>query len=225
MFKSLAGMFDRFRSLEVRGLEGVTKPSEHFGLRDNKWSEVEKYANGLPWDFPLGQIGPDDVSNAGGDRTSLVAQLNHWKEYRKLQEQNLDTFADIQAERLTTAKAVLAARYADAQNDSKLNDAVYKHTSQMGVLAQKNLNSEELARLQMELGIKLEGHKHNLNRDYEQAQFGEQTSLESTRLEVRKTSLVDRYRSMRQQALTPSQKEETYAPTPGRVLRFGRRAS
>ena len=224
MFKNL-NFLNPFKSLTVRGLDAPTKPAAYFGLSDNKWSEVENFANGLPWDFPLGQLTAQDVNDAKGDRTSLLAQLDNWREYAKTQEQNLETFAEIQAQRLELSKSVLSARFKDAQNDAKLNDAVYKHASQMGVLHQKNLNARELAELQMKLGIQLENHKHNNNREFEGAQFGEQTSLETTRLGTRKSSLVERYRTMREQAINPSQKEETYVPTPGRVLRFGRRAS
>lgn len=229
LFRNLSSVFgiliNQFRSLEVNGIEGASQPSEHFGLSAHRWSEVERFANGLPWNFPLGQLSAQDVNDAKGDRTSLVAQLDYWREYRKTQEQNLETFGEIQKERLDLGKSVLGARYADAQNDAKMAEAVYKHAAQMGVLQQRNLNAQELAQLQMDLGIRLENHKHQNNRDYEQAQFGEQTGLETTRLNTRKTSLVDRYRSMREQAQNPSQKEETFVPTPGRVLRFGRRAS
>lgn len=224
MFKNL-NFSNPFKSLTVKGLGNTPRPTAHFGLADNRWSEVEKFANGLPWDFPMGQLSAQDVNDAKGDRTSLLAQLDNWREYAKTQEQNLETFAEIQAQRLELSKSVLSSRFKDAQNDAKLNDAVHKHASQMGVLQQKNLNARELAELQMKLGIQLENHKHNNNRDFEQSQFGEQTKLETTRLGTRKTSLVDRYKSMREQAFNPSQKEETYVPTPGRVLRFNRRAS
>lgn len=224
MFKNLS-FFNPFRSLTVKGLDTPTSPAAHFGLPDNRWSEVENFANGLPWDFPMGQLSPQDVNDAKGDRTSLLAQLDNWREYAKTQEQNLETFAEIQAQRLGLAKSVLSARFADAQSDAKLNDAIYKHGSQMGILQQKNVNARELAELQMSLGVKLENHKHQNNRSFEQSQFGEQTQLETARLETRKTSLVERYRQQRMQAQNPTQREETYIPTSGRVLRFGRRAS
>ena len=224
MFKGLS-FSNPFKSLTVKGLGDTPRSTAHFGLSDNRWSEVEKFANGLPWDFPLGQLSAQDVNDAKGDRASLLAQLDNWREYGKTQEQNLETFAEIQGQRLELSKSVLSARYKDAQTDAKLNDAVYKHTAQMGILQQRNLNARELADLQMGLGIDLENHKHGNNRSFEQSQFGEQSQLETTRLETRKNSLVDRYRAMREQAKNPSQKEETYVPTAGRVLRFGRRAS
>lgn len=224
MFKNL-NFLNPFKSLTVKGLGDTPRTSAHFGLVDNKWSEVENFANGLPWDFPMGQLTQSDVQDAKGFKDSLTSQLSHWREYAKTQEQNLETFAEIQAQRLELSKSVLNARFKDAQNDAKLNDAVYKHASQMGVLQQKNLNARELAELQMQLGVKLENHKHNNNRDFEQSQFGEQTQLESTRLETRKTSLVERYRQQREQAKNPTVRESLYEPTPGRVLRFGRRAS
>jgi hypothetical protein len=223
MFKNL-NFLNPFKSLTVKGLGDTPTPTAHFGLTDNRWSEVERFANGLPWDFPMGQLTAQDVNDAKGDRTSLLAQLDNWREYAKTQEQNLETFAEVQAQRLGLAKSVLSARFTEAQTDAKLNDAIYKHGSQMGILQQKNFNARELAELQMSLGVKLENHKHNNNRDFEQAQFGEQGQLESTRLETRKTSLVDRYRQQREQAKNPTQREETYTPTSGRVLRFGRRA-
>lgn len=224
MFKNL-NFLNPFKSLTVKGLGDTPRTSAHFGLVDNRWAEVENFANGLPWDVPLGQLTAQDVNDAKGDRTSLLTQLDNWREYAKTQEQNLETFAEIQTQRLGLAKSVLSSRFADAQNDSKLNEAIYKHASQMGILQQKNVNARELAELQMSLGVKLENHKHNNNRSFEQSQFGEQTQLETTRLETKKTSLVDRYRQQREQAKNPSQREETYAPTSGRVLRFGRRAS
>ncbi|BAS55335.1 hypothetical protein NIES2135_53820 [Leptolyngbya boryana NIES-2135] len=225
MFKSLAGLagaFNRFKSLTVVGLNG--EQSEPFGMSGSKWSDVEKFANGLPWDFPMGELSAQTVNDAKGDRVSLQAQLEYWKEYRRTQEQNLETFAEIQKEKLELGKSVLSARYNDAQNDLKLSEAVYKHNSQMGILQRRNANAEHLARLQMELGIKLEDHKHNNNRDFEQAQFGEQAGLETARLTARKASLVDRYRALREQAANPTQKEPSFAPTPGRVIRFGRKA-
>lgn len=224
MFKNL-NFLNPFKSLTVKGLGDTPRTSAHFGLADNKWDKVEEYARGLPWDFPLGQISAQDVNDAKGDQTTLLAQAEFWKEYAKTQEKNLDTFADIQTQRVELSKAVMAARYAEAIRDGKLNEAVYAHASKMGIVQQKNVNARSLAELQMDLGIKLENHRHNNNRDFEQAQFGEQSQLEGVKLGVRKTTLVERFQALRGQATSPSQREETYVPTPGRVLRFGRRAS
>ena len=196
-----------------------------FGLPGSQWGEVEEFTRSLPWDFPMGTLSESDVNNCLADQALLKQQLAHWQKYGALQEANLETYNDIQAEKLKTAKAVLAARATAAGTDLKLNEAVYGHQGKMQVLGTQNLNAQALEALRAELGIDLENHRHQNSRSLLGTEFGEKKGLNDTQTQHKRRTILDRFQQLRGNVTDPQQNEPKYQPTPGRVFKFERRAS
>jgi hypothetical protein len=196
-----------------------------FGLPDSQWHQVEEFTRSLPWDFPMGTLSESDVNNCLADQALLKKQLAHWQKYGALQEANLETYNDIQAEKLKTAKAVLAARATAAGTDLKLNEAVYVHQGKMEVLGAQNANAQALEALRAELGIGLEHHRYQNSRSLLDTEFGQKRGLNDVQTQHKRKTILERYQQLRGNVADPQQNEPKYQATPGRVFRFERRTA
>jgi hypothetical protein len=217
--------FNLFKSFSVSGLSGDPAPTKTFGLPDNQWGEIESLTTGLPWDMKFGMLNAADINNAKGDLEAMQAQLAYWKEYGKTQRQTLDTYEDVKAEQVSLAKATMQSRKTHAALDLKASEAYYGHQAGMAIAGQQNTNAADLARLQQQLGIKLENHRHGLNKRFLHDEYGQERGLADERYNQKRRSLVDRYRSKLEGIRNPVQRESEFSPTPGRVLKFGRRSA
>jgi hypothetical protein len=217
--------FNQFRDFSVDGLDGGGRSVDRFGLKDHHWGEIEKLAEGLPWSVQHGLLNASDVNDAKGDLDALKAQRTYWREYGKTQRESLDVYLDVREEQLQLAKAMLKKREEAAQIDLKASDAVYRHRAQTAIYTQQDANNADLSRLQQELGIKLENSKHGNNRNYLNAEYDQEVNLDSARHTAKRQSLTERYTARLESIRNPARRESEFTPTPGRVLRFGRRAS
>jgi hypothetical protein len=209
----------------VRILKPASSTPPEFGLPDAAWGDINGLTEGLPWDMQFGLLNASHVNNAKGDLEAMQEQVRIWKEYGKTQKQILEAYEDVKAEQVSLAKDTVRSRQAHAGMDLKASEAFYQHQAQMGILGQQRSNAADLAKTQERLGIRLENHRHGLNTRFLHDEYREERSLADGRYQQRRTSLVDRYRSKLEQIRNPAPRAQEFTPTPGRVLKFGRRSA
>lgn len=208
-----------------RILKSAAPSESQFGLPDAAWGDIEGLTDGLPWDMQFGLLNASHVNNAKGDLEAMQEQVRIWREYGKTQKQILSAYEDVKAEQVSLAKETVRSRQNHAGMDLKASEAYYQHQAQMGILGQQRSNAADLAKTQERLGVRLENHRHGLNTRFLHDEYNQERGLADGRYQQRRSSLVDRYRAKLEQIRNPVQREQEFAPTPGRVLNFRRRSA